>query len=256
MNESLTYFAGLVASDGNIERKRIRIEISERDEDIIYRLKDEFPSGTITHRNREMDVFGSKYSSNTIKFNLCDVKFIRNFCRDFSIPVGAKSHILHFPKLDEGSERHYMRGYIDGDGSVGFTATNRPFISLITVSSEFAKGYCDFLQRHLGIIKTTSPNTRDKAHNICLPGDKAVPLATLLYKDCSIAMKRKQEAANDIMAWKRPYARTASSPKRWTDEEDAILKTNTNSQAVILLNRPIKSIKIRRWRLNKLLNPA
>ena len=251
INETTAYLAGFIASDGHMQHKKLEIEINSRDSEILLRLQKEFPKAAIRSRTRTVEWPGHTYISNTTIFCIGNVKFIAMLTDKFGIPLGNKSKTVKFPVLDESLEHHYVRGLIDGDGSLGFTATGRPFLSLITCSSDLAAGYCDFLCRRLSIIKTTSPNKRDGAHNIMITCDSARDLAKLLYLDAPISMHRKQEKANKLIAWVRPpQQRKASHPRVWFAEQDAIVLSKTIAEACEILGRTEKSIKMRKWRLS------
>jgi hypothetical protein len=53
------------------------------------------------------------------------------------MPVGAKSTTKVFPELPDGLERHFVRGYFDGNGSVSWKSKQARFH---TGSGEFATG--------------------------------------------------------------------------------------------------------------------
>lgn len=253
MDETLAYFAGFVASDGHLARKKLSIEISVEDIEILNLFKLAFPKASIRTRARTVVLNGHIYKNyKTAVFELCDVKFIKELSSIFSIPIGKKSAIIKFPILTEEYERHFMRGVIDGDGSIGVTKAKRPFISLITTSKDFASGYCDFIHRKLGIQKTTSPNKRDNAYNIMITSDNAQQLVRLLYENSIISLPRKFDKAKNIISWIRPYGRKVAHPKRWSKYDDDVVLNHTNTESTLILNRTLKSIKIRRWRLNLL----
>lgn len=148
------------------------------------------------------------------------------------------------------SHRDYLRGIWDADGSVGFTGTGMPFLSVVTASPELANFVCSEIKRVTGASRTAKPNRRDGVMNLMLGNDPAAEFARWLYADAAIALDRKRDAALAVAAWTRPESmRARSSHRRWTDAEDAVVLRIPVREAAILLNRSESSVNIRRWRL-------
>jgi len=169
---------------------------------------------------------------------------------ELGLPVGRKSAIIA-PPAEPFSHSDYLRGIIDADGSVGFTARGWPFISLVTASPAIAAFTCAEILRVTGIVRTTRPNARDRVMNIIIARDPAVEFARWLYGDACIAMERKREAALAVAGWERPAGmRARSSHRRWTPDEDVIVLRMSVKDAARALGRTKQSVNTRRWRLN------
>jgi len=98
---------------------------------------------------------------------------------ELGLPVGRKSAIIA-PPAEPFSHSDYLRGIIDADGSVGFTAKGWPFISLVTASPAIATFTCAEILRVTGTMRTTRPNARDGVMNIMIATDSAVEFARWL----------------------------------------------------------------------------
>lgn len=169
---------------------------------------------------------------------------------ELGLPVGRKSAIIA-PPAETFSHSDYLRGIIDADGSVGFTARGWPFISLVTASPAIATFTCAEILRVTGTARTTRPNARDRVMNIIIAKDPAVEFARWLYEDACIAMERKRESALAVAGWERPAGmRARSSHRRWTPDEDAIVLRMPIKDAAEALGRTKQSVSLRRWRLN------
>jgi hypothetical protein len=169
---------------------------------------------------------------------------------ELGLPVGRKSAIIA-PPAEPFSHSDYLRGIIDADGSVGFTARGWPFISLVTVSPAIAIFTCAEILRVKGTVRTTRPNTRDGVMNILIATDPAVEFARWLYEGACIAMERKREAARAVTGWERPASmRARSNQRRWTPAEDAVVLSMSLKDAAKILGRTKQSVSMRRWRLN------
>lgn len=249
LTKEFCYLIGLLQTDGHHsaasrQRGKITLELSYRDIDILEKIQKILPVySSITKRTRATN-FAEETTSCTLAFFDLDIrKFLLTY-----IPCGKKSDIVKPANLPY--ELSYVRGLIDGNGSLGFTASGTPFISITIISEELAVFYLEFLHRHLGVIKSAKPNKRDNVYNIMVLNEDANNLARLLYLDAEIAINRKANLARKIRCWVRPENKKKASPKKaWTPEEDLIIHTKTDIESALLLGRSVNSISTRRWRL-------
>jgi len=149
------------------------------------------------------------------------------------------------------SEVDYVRGLVDGDGSLGLTAKGYPFVSLNTSSDAIAAFYIDFLHRVTGRPrKTSSRNKHDDTFNIAVFKEPAQTVSALLYYDGCLALTRKTRAAQAIRAWTRPVGmRFCDSVQLWTPEQDAYVLSHSVEDSMSALNRTKQSVDMRLWRL-------
>lgn len=166
------------------------------------------------------------------------------------MPSGVKHDIVEMTKVPF-SDRDYFRGLIDGNGSVGFSTTGLPFISLNTSSDYLAAGYQDFIYKVTGINKNNNRNKRDNTYNIVLGVEGAQKLIKELYYSGCLGLKRKMDSAEKVLAWVRPSGMKKRNfeVKKWTSEEDAFILSHPIEESQKHLNRTAKSVKIRLWRL-------
>jgi hypothetical protein len=245
-----SYLIGLLQSDGNNyettrNRGKIVLELSDRDNDIIHKINQEMSNTKISKRIRNTN-FKENYKS--ISLSIFDIK-LRNDLKKY-IPIGNKSKIIYKP--DNVIEKDYWRGIIDGDGSLGITKNNIPFISLVTKSNLLANSYIEYIKNIVGVEKSTTPNKRDNIYNIMLTNENAQILIKELYYDNCFGIDRKINKAIEILLWKRPNERIKVTWKKtkWTKYEDDFIITHTLEESMKDLNRTEKSIKIRLYRLN------
>lgn len=200
MTEKESYIYGLLITDGSIylttrNRGKVVLEISKRDEDIVDKLINEIPNSTKRERTRSTN-FSKEYSS--VSFNNHRLEF-RTWLFECGYPKEDKTNNASIPSVDF-SETDFWRGVIDGDGSLGITSKNIPFVSLVTKSESLKNEYLDFIEKKLGIVKRINRNKRDKVYNICVTRDSATKLAKLLYEDCNgFCLKRKYSKFLEII---------------------------------------------------------
>jgi hypothetical protein len=247
------YVFGFIQADGHHyagkgRKGRISIEIKADDVGLLHDMQQVLPWRTsITFRTRTTNFSSSAYR--TAVLNLCMLEGRARFL-ELGLPVGRKSAIIA-PPAEPFSHSDYLRGVIDADGSVGFTAKGWPFISLVTASSAIAAFTCTEILRITGAARTVRPNARDGVMNVMIASDPAVKFARWLYEDACIALERKREAALAVSSWERPVGiRARGNPKRWTPAEDAVILRMSTMGAAKILGRTEKSVHMRRWRLN------
>jgi hypothetical protein len=165
--------------------------------------------------------------------------------------AGKKSLTVSVPR-EPYHEVGFWRGVIDGDGSLGLTGRDRPFLSLVTASQALRDEYIEFAFRVTGSRANPNRNRRDNVYNIVFFDEASQSLAATLYQSGEIALMRKAQSAKAIAAWRRPADRKRRTfeCRRWLPEEDRfVLGDLSIDQIAAELNRTAKSVNVRRWRL-------
>ena len=125
----------------------------------------------------------------------------KNLCRKLMNlgVVPRKSLIVKFPSIPSNSLRHFLRGAIDGDGSVRYFKRKRsPYfeISICSGSLDFCSGFVEAVKTNTGI----SANIRNTNNNLyvaryaCSRGKK---LAEYIYSNSTIFLERKYASYKD-----------------------------------------------------------
>lgn len=113
LNDESAYWLGFVAADGHIRvdpehhRRSLTIEVNRRDEDHIEKLRTFLGFGTVGHRTRDDCVY-FVFSSKSLVENITEW-----------IPSGNKTELDNFSIIPEDHKKNFVRGYFDGDGSMG-----------------------------------------------------------------------------------------------------------------------------------------
>jgi len=250
----IAYMIGFIMSDGNLykqsrNRGKLSVEIQKQDAHILKEIAFLVDCNySIIERTRNTN-FKENYTST--RLNIYDLKFRKELKR-VGVPEGKKYDICDVP-LVPYSEIDFWRGIIDGDGSVGITSQNIPFVSLITNSENLAISYLKFLEKYLNIKKTSTRNNRDKNFNIMVTKEDAQKLVNILYYEECICLQRKLQKSKDVLNWKRPseMKKIDFQKKNWTKEEDTFILNHNLNECVQKLKRTERSIKMRLWRIKK-----
>lgn len=250
----IAYLIGLLQTDGShhgsLDAKgKVVLELSARDASVLPRLASVLPCySSIRRRTRDTN-FSKGYESVALSFFDQEV---RRALAATGVPPGRKSQTIA-PPPPPIAVSDYVRGLLDGDGSVGFTAKGQPFVSLVTASKPLAAFFCGIVQEVCGVARTARPNQRDGVANVMVLNHAAAKLAAWAwYSPEAISIDRKREAAVQVAAWAPDPAKAGRygvARKRWTPEEDRIVLSCTQSEAAALLGRTQQSVSLRRWRL-------
>lgn len=240
---------GFLHADGSLSeatrnRGRLTVELNKVDKGILYEFKKLIPvKSSITERTRDTNF---KQGSESATLTVHDLGF-RNFLKSVGCLVGRKDLIVAPPEpLPYPVD--YFRGYVDGNGSLGFSQLGLPFVSITTNSDGIKNFVSDFLLQHLGCRKKISRNTRDNIYNIMVMRQGAVDLARLLYlTDNALCLPRKLRIAEALQKWISPFP--IKKCQSWLPEDDTMILTLPLAQAAQHLKRTEQSIKMRLWRL-------
>jgi hypothetical protein len=248
-NPKHSYFIGFFVTDGTFyeqsrNRGRVSFELSNRDVDILVKFSELFDINfTLTGRTRDTN-FSENFTGSILHFY--DLDF-RNELKNLGFKAGKKSDKIIIPKNIK--EIDFMRGIIDGDGSLGFTKENIPYISFTTQSENLAYFYIYFIKKYLNKTRTTSRNKRDGMFSILLTNEDTQTLSKILYYNNCLCLERKEKIKNDILKWKRPPNKKKINRNNWTREEIEYILNHNIQESMIYLNRSDKSIKIKLFRL-------
>ncbi|MFD9885157.1 hypothetical protein ACFWZT_27255 [Streptomyces alboflavus] len=247
------YMFGFLQADGHLyqgpgQKGRLSVELNIRDIDLLYRFKQLTPyNSSVTEHTRSTNFSQDAHSA---VWTLCSLE-ARKRINTLGIPYGRKSETIAPPNGLEFSQRDYLRGVIDADGSIGFTSQDFPFVSLTTSSTALGSFLCGYACRLTGAERIQKRNARDQVYNIMYTKEAAQALAADLYYPGCLSLGRKQVKADSLRSWIRP-ARMRVAPARWpwTPEEDqALLRIDDAAVAAEQLGRSKQSCYMRLWRL-------
>ncbi|MFE3445491.1 hypothetical protein ACFXNW_20880 [Nocardia sp. NPDC059180] len=253
----MAYMIGLLQTDGShegsIEAKgRVSLELAIRDERILARIAEILPCySSIKYRTRTTN-FAENHQTATLWFF---DKEVRRSIASLGVSVGPKSGIIQ-PPGEPFAEPDYLRGLLDGDGSVGFTCKGEPFISFVTSSAAAAEFFCWIVKRVCGVTRTARRNKRDGVFNVMVKNIAAAQLAAWVwYSPGVISIDRKRAAATKVAAW-APAAEKAGrygvTRRAWTAHDDEIILTHEQTMAAEILGRTMSSVSVRKCRLRQM----
>jgi uncharacterized protein (DUF433 family) len=199
--EEKAYFLGFLYADGgnNIDANFVRIDLARKDKDILEKLASLIylnnPLQHIKNQDREKEYKGQKVIYHTSYFNI-NSKYICHKLEALGCPA-KKSLIITFPEwlTDPELQKHFIRGYYDGDGGVSLTdVKTRSANTKIVSTLEFCKTMSKIIELNSN-IKFGEPynDVEEKnVYSIRLSGNRQIiHFLDWLYKNSSIHLNRK-----------------------------------------------------------------
>lgn len=198
--ETKAYILGYIVADGSIEESvrkdrpskliRLRLGCISEDEEIIKLIQKEIaPYNVIRHYQPK-----AKNRKQTSILQICDKELINDLRSLYDIQPRKTYHsTFKFPNIPKKFERDFIRGYIDGDGSIG----DKHF-SMICNSPIFATQIKDKFLKQIPNLKWYIYEECRKItpywslhFNFCLKVKRN--LFEYLYKDAVVFLKRKHD---------------------------------------------------------------
>ena len=231
MRAEHAYLLGFLLGDGHLgrgrgQKGRLSVELHVRDAEHLEKLALHLPGSRLSFRTRTTNFSAGPYDSAVLS---CSRLEVRQALVRLGMPEGRKGFTAA-PPAAPFLERDFARGICDADGSLGFTSTSKPFVSLVTNSPPMADWWCAFLLRAVDVHRTWRPNLRDKAANVMVMMEPAAVLAAYLYQPGDLALTRKWDTAQRVKLWRRPPdMRRAYVIVRWTSEHDDVVRRGGRS---------------------------
>ena len=187
-SNEMAYMFGFICADGNIawnEAKgyyTLTITASAKDKDHLEKMK------KILKSTKPL-----LYAESTKSYRL--VVNSKTMCRklmDLGV-LPKKSLILKFPKMPAQYIRDFIRGYVDGDGSLRYFARVRsPYFELsISSGSRIFLGVLEIKINECLNIKSKISKNKNECYLLRYSCSRGLKLAEWLYKDTNIYLERK-----------------------------------------------------------------
>lgn len=212
-SSEMAYWLGFIYADGSVQNNdrahRLKIGLTESDVDHLEKFKKalEYTGNVKISKTNYTKVSGELAMSSVIDIN--SKKLITTLVNIGVIP--NKSLTVEFPDVPEEYELDFIRGYFDGDGSVGIqyptntkgvrTVTPQIRVRLISGSLAFIEKLEDILHRRGLKRKKISKNKRTKnyLYEICYSTKESMILYDMFYKEESVRLDRKYKSFTEYI---------------------------------------------------------
>jgi hypothetical protein len=193
--EEKAYWLGFLSADGSHSNKILELSLKEGDRNHIKSFGDFIsPTAEIQYRSKvkacRIQICSKKICDDLTALGVTPNKSLTlEFCDQ------VPKHLIH----------HYIRGYVDGDGSIGLSYRNkndkRKHASFGVLGTE---SFLDQIISHLN-LHHNKKQRHGKAYSIGYSGNKLVPkILNKLYADATIYLPRKYKKYQEIVENCRP----------------------------------------------------
>ena len=190
--EEKAYWLGFLYADGYVSKTSNNVELSLKGDDVNHLEKyNKF-------LNNKAPIKLGKTKVNNKEYVRCRCSVTDKHYHDRLIELGCipkKSLILKFPdkKMFDNEEliRHFIRGYVDGDGCLTYTKTGRLVIEIIG-TKEFLSGILSLYPNYFKkCFHKDKRNLTSNTYFIACSCNNADLFASYLYDNSNIYLDRK-----------------------------------------------------------------
>lgn len=195
--EEKAYWLGFLCADGyNHESKTcIAVRVAEEDTNHLQKLKESLnytgPIHTYSNITRV-----SNLHRNYVELNICSP--ILSEALSYHGCIQNKTYQLEFPNIQSSLQKHFIRGYFDGDGCISILQRkDRPIGSMqyqlnIVGKESVILQIQDIICSKTGVTKTLLRNRQGFAKAISWSGKKiCYKILKYLYQNSTIYLERK-----------------------------------------------------------------
>jgi hypothetical protein len=192
-SEEKAYWLGFIAADGSIDLNKNKLQITLKSDDLEHLIKfQKFVNTKISPK-----IYSIKH--NNISYNICSIHVIsKELVQDLTLHnIVPNKSLIYSPNLNlipKELEKHFWRGYIDGDGYIGVIHENRPSFSIVGTQETLTQ----FLEFTGLNKKLYQRNTTTNTFQVNFVYRKALFILELLYKTSSVYLDRKYYKAKKL----------------------------------------------------------
>ncbi len=204
--ERKAYFLGLIYADGNVIKNIFQIVLIEEDFLILDLLRKELNVGRkLQYINRN----NSKWK-NCYRFGIYNKKIVTDLY-SWGVVERKTYSEMKLPKIDHSLMRHFIRGFLDGDGFISITESNylkkdgytnysvRKVLGFSNSSLLLLKEISEFLSKELNIsggkiYNTSGTGSTVNSYNLWFfRNNEVISIIDYIYQDATVFIQRKFE---------------------------------------------------------------
>jgi len=191
------YWLGFIASDGSIYRGSLKLGLSFKDYDHVYKFRN-FMGSNHPIKEYTVELNGKQYKS--CELRISSLKIINSLSKFGIIP--NKSFNLIPANIQSKYINSYILGIIDGDGCFYVDKKNQIKLNVIN-SYEICQFIVDSFVQNCGIKSTKIiKDNRSKIYYCYFGGNlKLKKITDFLYKDVDCFLTRKFEIVKNHYRW-------------------------------------------------------
>jgi hypothetical protein len=191
--EEKAYLLGFISAVGYLSKERgvLSIHLHSRDKDILMKINEVFGSNNSLKQTTVTNKSGAKTPLNYLRI------YSKLICKRLS-ELEIQSMKTKYPNwLNQSLNRHFIRGFLDGDGSV---SPDRKVLNFFG-SKLFCESLIEVLKHECGLEKFVIKTEEDNLSvRVSIKGDgQLLRLYDYLYRDTKVFGERKKEAFGNLI---------------------------------------------------------
>lgn len=189
-SEEKAYFLGLLAADGWLHGNSLFIELQESDRHLLETLQQKIvPFIPLATYNSNKDVKPKvRLVITSQKWRLRCEELLICYAKSLTMPDMVDN-------IPQDVQHHFVRGYFDGDGTVGVYLNKRLNKKFSRVQFLGTKEFLQGVHKSIGLpVGTISLSPKEKIHRLNYSGKQRLfEIKDYLYKDATIYLSRKKD---------------------------------------------------------------
>ena len=194
--EEKAYWLGFIYADGNISDMESYLRKSGK---YVYRMEVSLKADDIDHLNKLKRFLGYekeiKISKVGDRSERCRLYFNDKHMWHTLNNIGCtpvKSLTLKFPELsvfkDKELIRHFIRGYVDGDGCISYCDKEHKAMTLRILGT---KHFLENMQNNMPLEKNNKIPKKENIYELTFQRARGIYVCNFLYKNCTVYLERK-----------------------------------------------------------------
>jgi intein/homing endonuclease len=211
-SERAFYLAGFLAADGcirisktnknsNYINHRIVIGLSIKDEIFLKSIQKILDSDhKLNYYIHKLSKYSDKWNnSESVKLSITSEQMVKDL-KKFNI-VPNKSLIYTFPDwlIDHPLKHHFIRGYVDGDGSFYFDSAKKSIIFSLRGTISFLENIKFIFEKDCKLITKTIPIISGGIGSFRINSKQLHNIVDFLYNDATLYLPRKYLIAKECL---------------------------------------------------------
>jgi hypothetical protein len=193
--EEKAYWLGVLYADGNISKKASKsgqIFLTSVDLEWVTEFMKAVDSS-----NKPRSETHKKFNKIIYKAQITSAKMYNDLNSLGCTPV--KTHTIRLPLINDDLLHHFIRGYFDGDGTVG-TYQNLKSSDWKILKSGFCSGSKNFIEDLLKVLPVKNKTIRYSSVYITqFSLNDSIALHNYMYKEATIYLKRKKDKFTEYL---------------------------------------------------------
>jgi hypothetical protein len=181
------YWLGFIYADGSIRKDcpLLSVGLQKRDKNHLEDLQRFFDAGTIAERKLYYNytLYSKSIVPKLIKLGVVSRKTYENSASIFT-------------NIDNHLKQHFIRGFFDGDGTIGIYR-NRAQFGFVSLNNDLLTSISSYLSNELNLDRLPYYDT--KYTRLVYTGNpSAYAFGQLIYNNCNVYMSRKKDIFDRI----------------------------------------------------------